>query len=101
VLRACLLDLHLTKLPAISDLLAGLHYRVEVRHSPELGELPLVTISAPFRTIRPPDHLVTMASGLTGGDTFTEVLDIESVRARRDPLRDAVAVILRNHGQEI
>jgi len=62
VLRACIMHTHFTKFPAIADLLAGLRYRVEVRRSPELGELPLVTLSPPFSTVRPPDNLVTVAS---------------------------------------
>src|SRR5215813_6066935 len=64
VLRACILHLHFTKFPAIAELLAGLRYRLEVRHSAETGELPLVTVSAPLATLRPSDNLVTMASGL-------------------------------------
>jgi len=101
VLRACILHLHFQRLPAIAELLAGLRYRVEVRRSPELGDLPLVTVSAPFSTIRPPDNLVTMASGLAGGAAFAEVLDLDSVRSLRDPLREEVTGILRNHGQEV
>ncbi len=101
VLRACVLHLHFAKFPAIADLLAGLRYRVEVRRSPELGDLPLVTVSAPFRTIRPPDQLVTMASGLAGGATFAEVLDVASARNLVDPLREQIAPIFRSHGQEI
>ena len=101
VLRACVLHLQFTKFPTIAELLAGLRYHVEVRRSPELGELPLVTVSAPLSTVRPPDNLVTMASGLAGGDAFAEILDLDSVRNLRDPLREDVTAILRNHGQEV
>ena len=101
VLRACLMHLHFTKLPAIAELLAGLRYRVEIRRSPQLGELPLVTLSPAFSTIRPPDNLVTMASGLAGGTSFAEVLDLETVRKLRDPLREEIATTFRTHGQEL
>jgi hypothetical protein len=101
VLRACVLHLHFAKFPAIAELLAGLRYRVEVRHSPELGDLPLVTVSAPFRTIRPPDNLVTLASGLAGGTSFAEVLDVATARGMIDPLREQIAPIFRSHGQEL
>jgi hypothetical protein len=101
VLRACLVHLQFARFPGIAELLGGLRYRVEVRQNAELGDLPLVTISAPFPTTRPPDHLVTIASGLAGGTTFAEVLDIESVRNLRDPMREDVAAILRGRGQEI
>jgi hypothetical protein len=101
VLRACLMHIHLIKFPAIVELLAALRYKVEVRRSPEMGDLPLVTVSAPFATIRPPDHLVTVASGLAGGASFAEVLDLETVRNLQDPLHAEVLSILRSHGQEL
>jgi hypothetical protein len=101
VLRACLMHLHFTKFPAIAELLAGLRYRVEVRRSPEMGELPLVTVSAPFSTIRPPDHLVTVASGLAGGASFAEVLDLSTVQNLQDPLRQEIATTFKKHGQEL
>ena len=101
VLRACLMHLHLTKFPAIVELLAGLRYRVEVRRSPELGDLPLVTISPPVSTVRPPDNLLSVASGLAGGASFAEVLDIDSARNLRDPIREEIANTFRSHGQEL
>lgn len=101
VLRACLMSLHFTKFPAIAELLAGLRYRVEVRHTPETGDLPLVTLSAPFCTARPPDSLVTVASGLAGGASFSEVLDLATVKNLQDPLREQVAAIFRSHAQEL
>jgi hypothetical protein len=101
VLRSCLMQLHFTKFPAIGELLAGLRYKVEVRQSPETGELPLVTISAPFSTVRPPDSLVTVASGLAGGTSFAEVIDLATVQSLKDPLREQIAAIFRNHGQEL
>ena len=101
VLRACLMHLHFLKFPAIADLLAGLRYRVEVRHTPETGDLPLVTVSAPFATMRPPDSLVTVASGLAGGASFSEVLDLASVKSLQDPFREQIAAIFRTHGQEL
>src|SRR5450756_116402 len=99
--RTCVMHLHFTKFPAIAELLAGLRYRVEVRQSPETGELPLVTVSAPFSTMRPPDSLVTVASGLAGGASFSEVLDLGTVKSLKDPLREQIAAIFRNHGQEL
>src|SRR5260370_332914 len=97
VLRSCLMLLHFTKSAAIAELLAGLRYRVEVRQAPETGDLPLVTISAPFSTMRPPDSLVTVASGLAGGTSFSEVLDLATVQSLKDPLREQISAVLRSH----
>jgi hypothetical protein len=101
VLHACLMHELFAKVPALTDLLAGLRCKVEVRKSPQLGELPLVTVSAPFRTFRPADKLVAMASGLAGGASFSEVLDVESVRNLSDPLRDEIAGLIQRHQVEI
>jgi hypothetical protein len=101
VLRACLLHLQFTKFPAIADLLAGLRYRLEVRRLPDMGDLPLVTVSTLFPTLRPPDSVVTLASGLAGGATFTELLNVETVRNLQDPLRDQIAAIFKSHGEEL
>ena len=89
------------KIPSLTDLLEGLRYKVDVRRSSQLGDLPLVTISAPFRTFRPSDQLVAMASGLAGGASFSEILDVDSVRNLSDPLRDQTIEILSRHNVEI
>ncbi len=101
VLRACLIHLHFQKFPAIAELLAGLRYNVEVRQSPETGDLPLVTVSAPFATVRPPDSLVTIASALAGGASFAEVLDLTTVHNLKDPLREQITTIFQKQGQEL
>jgi len=101
VLRACLMHELFEKFPSLKELLEGLRYRVEVRRSPQLGDLPIVTIAAPFRTIRPSDKLVAMAAGLAGGTSFAEVLDIGSVTALPDPLRDEALDILKRHQIEL
>jgi hypothetical protein len=101
VLRACVLHLHMATFPAIAELLAGLRYHVEVRHSQELGDLPLVTVSAPFSTMRPSDNLLTLASGLAGGRSFAEVLDVSTAQNLIDPVREQIAPVFRIHDQEI
>lgn len=97
VLRACLMHELFAKIPSIARLLEALRYKVAVRRSPHLGDLPLVTISSPFRTLRPADRMVAMASGLAGGASFAEVLDVESVRNLGDPLRHEAVDILNRH----
>lgn len=101
VLRACIMNELFRNFPSLIELLAGLRYRLEIRRSPSFGELPLITISAPFRTIRPPDNLVALAAGLAGGQTFAEILDVNSVRSLSDPVRDEARRILGQHALEI
>ena len=101
VLNACLIHELFRKFPALGELFTALRYKIEIRTAAQLGELPLVTVSAPFRTVRPGDGLVAMASGLSGGASFSEILDIESVRNIQDPLRDEAISVLRKHKIEI
>ena len=101
VLRSCLMAELFRKFPALGELLGGLRYKVEIRRSPQLGDLPLVTVSAPYATMRPADNLIAMASGLTGGASFAEVLDVETVRKPTDALRDATLQLMRQHNVEI
>jgi hypothetical protein len=101
VLRACLMYELFEKIPSLSGLLEALRYKTEVRRSPQLGALPLITVSAPFRTFRPSDELVTTAAGLAGGASFTEILEVESVRDLDDPLRDEAIAVLNRHRVEI
>src|SRR5205814_9432634 len=75
VLRSCLMHLQFTKLPELRALFEGLRFRVEVRRSPQLGELPLVTVSAPIRTIRPTDDLLLTATGLSCRTMFAGLID--------------------------
>lgn len=101
VVRACIMHELFRKFPSITELLTTLRYRIEVRKTPAFGELPLVTISAPFRTFRPPDNLVALAAGMAGGQSFAEILDLDSVRELADPVRDETVRILAEHKVEI
>jgi len=101
VLRACIMNLLFSKQPALSSLFEGLRYGVEIRKSPQLGDLPLVTVSAPLRTMRPPDNLVSVATGVAGGNVFEEVLDLDGARQMPDPLGEQVYGILRAHGEDV
>lgn len=101
VLRACMMSLMFEKLPELRSLIEGLRYRVEIRKSSELGDLPLVTLSAPFPTIRPADEIVLLASGVSGGSAFEEILDLEATRQLPDPLKKQIQELLEPHGEKL
>lgn len=94
VLRACLMSQLFAKLPELSALFAGLRYTVEVRKSPLLGELPLVTVSAPVKTVRPTDELLMTATGLSGRPGFDEVIDEYQAAHISDPLQAQISKAL-------
>jgi hypothetical protein len=94
VLRSCMMNLLFAKLPELKALFEGLRYRVEIRKSPQLGEMPLVTISAPIRTVRPADDLLLAATGLSGRTGFEEVIDDYQAAHIIDPLQAQVLKVL-------
>jgi len=94
VLRSCIMSLQFEKLPDLKALFQGLRYHVEVRKSPQLGELPLVTVSAPIRTIRPVDDLLLNAIALTGRTAFEEVIDEYQASHIADPLQAQTLKVL-------
>jgi hypothetical protein len=101
VFRACVMHEFFRKTPSITELLSALRYRVEVKNSPQFGELPFVTVSAPFRTFRPSDNLVAVAAGMAGAQAFAEILDVESVKSLSDPLKDEALRVLEEHKVEV
>ena len=101
VLRACLMSLVFAKQPALAALFEGLRYRVEIRKQPQLGDLPLVTLSAPMPTLRPADDVLLMATGISGRTAFQEILDVSAARTLADPFRDQLTTMLAAHGEAI
>ena len=95
VLRASLMALMFSKLPELKLLLEGLRYNVDVKKSPQFGELPLVTLSAPFPTIRPSDDLLLRAEQYSGRSDFVEVVNIEDSEKVSDPLLEQVSTFWR------
>jgi hypothetical protein len=94
VLRACLMQLLFAKLPELSTLFEGLRYRVEIRKSPQLGDLSLVTLSAPVATVRPADDLLMTATGLSGRTGFEEVIAEYQAAHIADPLQAQILKVL-------
>jgi hypothetical protein len=94
VLRACLMQTLFAKVAELTALFEGLRYRVEVRKSPQLGDLPLVTLSASVRTVRPADDLLMTATGLSGRTAFEEVIDDDQAAHIADPLQAQILTAL-------
>ncbi len=94
VLRACTMSLLFSKQPALAALFEGLRYKFEIRTQPQLGDLPLVTLSAAVRTERPADDLLLTTTGLSGRPVFQEVVDPEEIRNLNDPVKTQLLSIL-------
>ena len=86
VIRACVMTLVLRRYAGIANLLSALRWEVNTEMSPELGGLPLTTLTAPFQSMRPPDNLIIKSTEMSGMSFFEEVVDVDAFAHVRDPL---------------
>jgi hypothetical protein len=94
VIRSCILHLMLTRFPGITNLLRALRWEVDASTSPELGDLPLVTLTAPLKTVLPPDNLILDSTEMSGTSVFEEVVDVDEISRIEDPLVQKVQSIM-------
>jgi hypothetical protein len=94
VIRCCLMQLMLTKYPGVANLLRALRWEVNTEKSPELGDLPLTTLTAPLKTLRPPDDIILDSTEMSGTSIFEEVVDVDKVALIQDRLVEKVESIM-------
>lgn len=94
VIRACLMVLMLRKHPGIARLFSALRWEVNTETSPDLGNLPLTTLTAPLGSIRPPDSLIVESTEMSGMSLFEEVVNVDALSQVHDPLIQIVQSIL-------
>jgi hypothetical protein len=90
-----------TSQPAVLRVFDALHFPITSRKTPDFGELPLTLISLAAATVRPADPVVIQSAELTGMDAFEEVVNPDDVAALRDPLRERLLQIAREHVPEL
>jgi hypothetical protein len=94
VLHYLLLHLTLQHRPGIRKLLQALRFTVTTERLPEFGQLPLVTISAPLSTVRPPDRIIVGSTEMSGTKQFEEVVDSGAIELIGDPLKTKLAELV-------
>jgi hypothetical protein len=98
VIRCCLIHTMLNKNPGIVHLFRALRWEVGTETVPDLGGLPLTTLTAPLRAILPPDGLILESTEMSGMPLFEEVVDASAISQIRDPLAQKVATIIEAMG---
>jgi len=87
--------------PGLTQLFEALHFPVTSTTVPEFGALPITRIAADITTERPSDAVILESAEMTGMDAFEEVVRIEDLTRLRDPLKDRVLEIARQHVPEL
>jgi hypothetical protein len=98
VIRCCLMYAMLAKNPGIARLFRALRWEVSTEVAPDLGGLPLTTLTAPLRAMLPPDKWILESTEMSGMPLFEEVIDVNTVPQLQDPLAQKVASIMESMG---
>jgi|SRR5579872_279083 len=101
VLHYVTLNCQVDRQTPLTNIFKALRYKLSVTTQPEFGELPLTCVSAPVFTVRPPDEVIIETTELTGSDAFEEVIDLESLAALKDPMKDSLVELARAHGERM
>jgi hypothetical protein len=87
--------------PGLLQMLEALHFPITTSKAPEFGDLPVTRIGAGLATTRPSDALVIESAELTGMDAFEEVVEVDDLMGMRDPWRERLLEIARQHAPEV
>lgn len=97
VLSYLIMHVVMAQQPGVLQMLDALHFPVTTGKSPELGELPMTRIGVGIVTARPPDAVIIESAELTGMDAFEEVVSVDDIAGLRDPLKERLLSIAREH----
>jgi hypothetical protein len=101
VMSYLLMHVVTTNSPGLQQAFAALHFPITTHSSPEFPNLPITRISADIATARPSDAVIVQSAELTGMDAFEEVVKVEDVSGLRDPLKERLLEIARQHAPEL
>jgi hypothetical protein len=101
VLSYLLMHVVATNSPGLRGAFSALHFPVTTHAAPEYPNLPITRISASVATTRPSDAVIIQSAELTGMDAFEEVVKVEDLSGLRDPFKDRLMEIARQHAPEL
>jgi hypothetical protein len=90
-----------TNQPGLLKIFEALHFPITTVRTPEFGDLPVTRIGASVVTNRPADAVVIESAELTGMNAFEEVVDVDEISRLRDPLREVLMDVARQHAPEL
>jgi hypothetical protein len=95
VVNALVLQAIINKNPGLTALLNDLRYEVKVENSPELKNLPLVTVQSSIPCFCPADDLILAAAAFSGIPAFIELINVDGVRDAKDPATARIEELLK------
>ena len=97
ILSHLILHAVVTQQRGLTSILEGLHFPLTTVKAADCGELPVTRIGVDISTQRPSDDVVLESAELTGMDAFEEVVNVEDIPRLRDPLKERLLELARQH----
>jgi hypothetical protein len=101
VLSYLMMHVVTTNSPALMQVFDALHFPITSTTLPEFGPLPITRISVGISTARPSDAVILESAELTGMDAFEELVNVDELSQLRDPLKERLLEVARQHAPEL
>jgi hypothetical protein len=90
-----------TNSPALMRAFEALHFPITTTTVPEFGPLPITRIGFAISTRRPSDDVILQSAEVTGMDAFEEVVNVRDLSGLRDPLKERLMEVARQHAPDL
>ena len=87
--------------PGLVSVFDALHFPITTTTVPEFGPLPITRVGVAISTTRPSDDVILQSAELTGVDAFEEVVNVQDLSNLRDPLKQRLFDIAKQHAPEL
>jgi hypothetical protein len=101
VISYLLMHVVTTNSPGLKNVFEALHFPLTSTTIAEFGPLPITRIGVAMSTRRPADDVILQSAELTGMDAFEEVVNVQDLAHLRDPLKDRLMELARQHAPEL
>ena len=101
VLSYLLLHVVVANSPGLVQAFDALHFPISTTTVPEFGPLPITRIGVGISTSRPSDDVILQTAELAGMDAFEEVVNVDDLAQLRDPLKDRLMDLARQHAPQL
>lgn len=101
LLHTIMLNVVLSRQPSLARVFDALRFPVTSGKIPGCGDLNFTFLTAAVPTQLPPDDVVIENTEISGSDTFEEVINLDELSKLRDPFKDKLLELAKQHGELI
>jgi hypothetical protein len=95
VVNSLVLQVAVSRNPGLVQLFQDLRYDLKIETLTDLKKLPVLTITSALASFRPADDLIQAATAFSGVPAFIELVDLNSVHAPMDKLRENLVALVQ------